>query len=290
MIDLILDPREFRILDRLRLVPRKSFTGKIRGERLTKKKGISIDFSDYRDYVDGDDLRHMDWNVLARLDTPIVKTYQDEEDLAVHLILDASLSMDFGQPNKLDFAIKLACAFGYIGLCSGDAIYPLATTSVRKSSALRGRGQYNRLAIWANNIDRTGKVGISKTLRSFAQSSARPGLAIVISDGMDEEIESGIKHVAGRGHEILFIQVLSQLELDPDIEGDLRLIDVESGSGVEITASSATLRTYRENVMAHNLLIAETVTAMGGRYHLVGSDESLVSFVQGFLKKSGWVA
>ncbi|MEZ5163391.1 MAG: DUF58 domain-containing protein [Fimbriimonadaceae bacterium] len=96
MSDLILSPREFRLLEGVRLNPRKSFLGRVRGERVTKRTGISIEFADYRDYTEGDDLRHLDWNVLARLDTPIVKTYQDEEDLAVHLLVDLSPSMNFG--------------------------------------------------------------------------------------------------------------------------------------------------------------------------------------------------
>src|SRR6476659_4953467 len=113
----LLDPREFRVLEGLRFNPRKSFTGKIRGERLTTKKGISIEFSDYRDYTEGDDLRHLDWNVLARLEAPIMKTYRDEEDLAVHLLLDGSASMDFGESSKFEAAKRIATAIGYVGLC-----------------------------------------------------------------------------------------------------------------------------------------------------------------------------
>src|SRR5690242_7545435 len=122
MMNLLLDSREFRLLEGLRLNPKKSFTGRIRGERLTKKKGISIEFSDYRDYTEGDDLRHLDWNVLARLETPIMKTYRDEEDLAVHMLLDGSASMDFGEPTKFEAAQRMAAAFGYVGLCAGDAV------------------------------------------------------------------------------------------------------------------------------------------------------------------------
>src|SRR5690348_18424364 len=107
---LVLEPKEFRLLEGLRLNPRKSFGGKVRGERLTKKKGISIEFADYRDYAEGDDLRHLDWNVLARLDSPIMKTYRDEEDLAVHLLVDGSASMEFGEPTKLEGAKRIAAA------------------------------------------------------------------------------------------------------------------------------------------------------------------------------------
>ena len=109
-MSLILSPTEFRILEGMRLAPKRSFHGRIRGERLTRRKGISIEFADYRDYSEGDDLRHLDWNVLARLETPVMKTYQDEEDLAVYLVVDATGSMSFGEPSKLVFAKKLAAA------------------------------------------------------------------------------------------------------------------------------------------------------------------------------------
>src|SRR5438105_6787237 len=108
-----LDPRDFRVLEGLRLLPRKSFGGRVRGERLTSKRGISIEFADYREYADGDDLRHLDWNVLARLATPVTKTYRDEEDLAVHLLVDTSSSMQFGEPSKQEAAKRYACALGF---------------------------------------------------------------------------------------------------------------------------------------------------------------------------------
>ena len=136
----LLEPREFRVLEGLRFNPRKAFAGRIRGERLTRKKGISIEFSDYRDYAEGDDLRHLDWNVLARLEAPIMKTYRDEEDLAVHLLVDGSPSMEFGEPTKAQAANKLATALGFLGLAGGDAVY-LKRLGVREAPlpALRGR-------------------------------------------------------------------------------------------------------------------------------------------------------
>src|SRR5205814_89806 len=98
----LLSPAELRVFEQLRPNPRRTFGGQVRGERLTKTKGISIEFADYRDYAYGDDLRHLDWNVLARLEAPVIKTYQDELDLAVYLLLDCSRSMSFGDPSKHD--------------------------------------------------------------------------------------------------------------------------------------------------------------------------------------------
>ncbi len=290
-MNLLLDPREFRLLEGLRLNPKKSFTGRVRGERLTKKKGISIEFSDYRDYTEGDDLRHLDWNVLARLETPIMKTYRDEEDLAVHLLLDCSASMDFGEPTKFEAAKRVAVAIGYVGLCGGDAIYP-RMLGARQTSvpSLRNRSNFPRLVRWVEDGQAEGQEGFAVSVRAFAHASARAGLAVLISDGLDPQAASAIRAIGGRGHEVFFLQVLSDIELDPDLEGDLRLLDAETGGPVEVTANSFVLKEYRQNLGKHNDAIREAVLRVGGRYALVRATDSLEETVKRVLRREGWVA
>lgn len=291
MTKLILTSQEFRILEGLRLNPRKSFSGRVRGERLTKKKGVSIEFDDYREYSEGDDLRHLDWNVLARLEHPVVKTYRDEEDLAVHVLLDTSASMSFGEPTKLEYAKRLAAAFAYVALAGGDAVYTKAIGSRQQPSAgLRGRASYPRVAKWAVDQEPTGINELAQELKAFASSGARPGLAILITDAMDANVVQGIRMLAGRGHEVCLLQVLSDIELNPDLEGDLRLLDVERESPVEITANSYTLNAYKQNLTAHNTKLSEECLRMGGRYTLVVTGTPLDQVVKDTLKREGWVA
>ncbi|HXH60181.1 MAG TPA: DUF58 domain-containing protein [Fimbriimonadaceae bacterium] len=291
MARLVLTPSEFRILEGLRLNPRKSFSGRVRGERLTRKKGVSIDFDDYREYSDGDDLRHLDWNVLARLEHAVVKTYRDEEDLAVHLLVDTSASMSFGEPSKLDYAVRLACAIGYVALAGGDAVYArtLGARS-RPMAAMRGRGSYPRLARWADDLKPEGEFALAREIRSFAISGARPGLAVIVSDGMDPEVFNAVRVLGGRGHEVTFLQVLSEVELRPDLEGDLRLLDVEDKSSVEVTANSMTMREYAQRLEAHNQRLVEECTRMGGRCSLVEVGTPLDKVVRDVLRRGGWVA
>lgn len=290
-MNLLLDPREFRLLEGLRLNPKKSFAGRVRGERLTKKKGISIEFSDYRDYTEGDDLRHLDWNVLARLETPIMKTYRDEEDLAVHLLLDCSASMDFGEPTKFSTAVRIAAAIGYIGLCGGDAVYPrLLGTRQPPPPGLRGRASFPRLVRWLEAAKCEGQDGLSACLRGFAHASTRAGIAVVISDGLDPQVSNAIRGLGGRGHEIFFLQVLSDVELDPDLEGDLRLLDAEGGNPVEITANSYALKEYRQNLARHNDALREAILRVGGKHSLVRATDPLEETVKQVLRREGWVA
>ena len=174
MSRLVLTPSEFRILEGLRFSPRKSFHGRVRGERLTKKKGVSIEFDDYREYVEGDDLRHLDWNVLARLEHPVIKTYRDEEDLAVHLLLDTSSSMSFGEPAKLEYAKRLACALGYVALCGGDAVYPRAIGAREQPlPGLRGRVSYPKLARWATSAEPVGTQRIDRDEHQMSRIARR---------------------------------------------------------------------------------------------------------------------
>lgn len=290
-MNLLLEPREFRLLEGLRLNPKKTFTGRVRGERLTKKKGISIEFSDYRDYSEGDDLRHMDWNVLARLETPIMKTYRDEEDLAVHLLLDGSSSMDFGEPTKFSVGVRIAAALGYVGLCGGDAVYPrlLGARNVSAPS-MRSRSSFPRLTKWLEGATPEGQEGLASSLRTFAHGSGRAGIAVVISDGLDPQAPNAIRGLGGRGHEIFFIQILSEVELDPDLEGDLRLLDAEGGKPVEITANSYALKEYRQNLAKHNEALRDSVLRVGGRFAMVRTGQPLEDLVKQVLRREGWVA
>jgi uncharacterized protein (DUF58 family) len=292
MSTMLLEPREFRLLDGLRLNPRKSFGGKVRGERLTKKKGVSIEFADYREYAEGDDLRHLDWNVLARLDASVIRTYRDEEDLALYVLLDASASMGFGEPTKFEAATRLACAMGYVGLNGGDAVVPrILGKREPNPSTMRGRASYPKLAAWASqprDIEES-KGGLTASLKLFAATSTRNGVALLISDGLDPDISTAIRTLGGRGHEVLFLQILSDVEIDPDLEGDLRLLDAESGKPTEITANSYALKEYKHRLQNHNQTIIEAIRRVGGRHALIQPDQPVERVLQNVLKREGWV-
>lgn len=286
----LLDIRDVRVLERLRLKPRKSFTGRVRGERLSKEKGVSLEFKDYREYADGDDLRHLDWNVLARLGVPIVKTYQDEEDLPVYLLVDCSKSVDYGEPNK-GYAVKrLAAAFGVVASRAGDSVMGVCLNDgVNRTRFLRGRRGTVQLMGWLESLRMEGVRPVSYHLRQAAKTMNRTGVAVILTDGMDQSLGGAMAQLMAAGHEIWVVQVLSPFELDPGIEGDLRLIDSESGAAVEITANGPTLAEYQKNLAAHNSGLEESVKRCGGRYALVGSDAGVSQVFGEIFKKGGWV-
>lgn len=290
-MDLVLEPRELRILEGVRFNPRNSFTGKVRGERITTKRGVSIEFSDYRDYSDGDDLRHLDWNVLARLEAPIVKTYRDEEDLAVYVLLDSSASMNFGEPSKFALAQKAAAACSLLALASGDALY-LQSLGIRTAppARMRGRGAYPQAANWIRACGSEGTVSLAQSIRQFAGSSVRAGLVILITDGLEPEFPTAIRTLGGRGHEVFLLQILSEEELNPDIEGDLKLIDAENGGSVELTANSFALKQYQAALRQHNEAAREAVLRIGGKFASIHSSDSLEDVFKTTFRKGGWVS
>src|SRR6266849_4287062 len=118
----LLDPDFLARLEQLELVSRKIFMGRMKGERRSKRKGQSVEFADYRNYVIGDDLRHLDWNLFARLERLFIRLFMEEEDLHVYILVDNSLSMDFGKPTKLHYAKQVAAALGFIGLVNLDRV------------------------------------------------------------------------------------------------------------------------------------------------------------------------
>src|SRR5262249_22079031 len=151
----LLDPKFLARLEQLELVSRKIFQGRMKGERLSKKKGQSVEFADYRNYVVGDDLRHLDWNLFARLDRLFIRLFMEEEDLHLYLLIDNSLSMDFGTPTKLHYAKQVAAALGFVGLVNLDRVVIEAFNDrlVQSMPAARGRRSLWRLLDFLGQLE-----------------------------------------------------------------------------------------------------------------------------------------
>jgi len=290
-MDALLEPRDLKLLANWRLNPRRTFAGRVQGERLTTRRGISIEFADYREYVEGDDLRHLDWNVLARLDNAVVKSYRDEEDLAVHLLIDASPSMDFGAPSKLFAAKRLGAALGSIALAGGDAVFVrVLGRREQPQPAMRGRPGFSRLLRAIEAVGPRAGGRLAPALLEFAKTETRRGITILLSDGFDPAAPGAVRALGGRGFEVLFLQVLADEDLAPPLEGDLRLIDDEGGEPAEITANSSVLKEYERRLGEHNAELQHAVLRAGGRYALVRARTPLETLISSVWRRDGWVA
>ncbi|MBM4081613.1 MAG: DUF58 domain-containing protein [Planctomycetes bacterium] len=237
-----------RKLEYLVVVARKIFAGRIRAQRRTKRFGSGVQFADYRSYVQGDDFRYVDWNAYVRFEHLFLKLFEEEEDLHIYLLLDASRSMDFGQPRKFDYARRLAAAIGYIGLASLDRINvtPFAESLGRQLSTMRGKGQVFNLLRFLSRLEVMTQTDFGQALAKFAHQRHHHGLAVVISDFFDPAgYVRGLNCLRFNGFEVFAIQVLAHAESNPTELGDLRLLDVETSLGRNVTVNERLLRTYR---------------------------------------------
>ena len=244
----LLSPDFLAQLERLALLSRRAFRGRVKGERRSPRKGISVEFSDYRPYGLGDDLRYVDWNIYGRLDRLYVKLFVDEEDLCLHLLLDASASMGFGSPSKLAYGARLAAGLGFVGLVNLERV---GVGMVRERLAegvgpSRGRSQILPLMDLLSRARPTGGTSLNEALGAWGLRTREPGLAVLISDLMDPAgYERGLKSLLEHRHDLHVIHLLAAEEMNPVWGGDLRLEDVESGETRDLTLDAEAMRVYR---------------------------------------------
>src|SRR5437868_2838614 len=174
----LLEPQFLARLEQLELVSRKIFLGRLKGERRSKRKGQSVEFADYRNYVVGDDLRFLDWNLLARLDRLFLRLFMEEEDLHVYLLIDHSLSMNFGNPTKLHYAKQVAAGLGFIGMCNMDrvVIQGFADKLSQASEPLRGRRSLGRMLTYLDKVQASGHGDLAECMRTFTLRCSGKGV------------------------------------------------------------------------------------------------------------------
>ena len=245
------------------------------------KRGTSVEFADYRNYTPGDDLRQLDWNIYARLERPYIKLLEDEEDLAVHLILDCSASMNYPEDaeadhHKLLFAKRVFAGLAYVSLTSNDRLMLTAMNDngLNHFGPVRGRGQGVAMLRYVHRVEADGITDLNIMLKDYAVRVSRPGLVIVISDMFSPTgYVDGINALLSKGHEVVLIHVLAPEEVTPPLTGDLRLVDVETGAAQEVTID-ATMRTiYQQRLEAWQQDIRQECVRRGAQYLMVQSDE-----------------
>jgi uncharacterized protein (DUF58 family) len=241
-------------LEKLSFLSRRSHVGRVKGERKSPRRGSSVEFADYRPYEIGDDLRYVDWNAFARLNRLYLKVFMDEEDLCIHLILDGSASMDFGDTTgqgtpvtKFQYGVRLAAALAFVGLANLERV-GVAVFRDRLSEGwlpTRGRNQFLPLAEFLGNLVPAGATRFNEAVEQYAQRAKDTGLAVIISDLLDPGgYEKGLRSLMERRFDIHVIHVLARDELHPPFGGDLELVDAETGDVREVSVDAETLRAY----------------------------------------------
>lgn len=250
-------------------------SGQLQGERRSHKRGQSVEFADFRPYTPGDDFRRIDWNAYARLERFFIKLFVEEEDLTVHLLVDVSRSMDWGQPNKLDYSLRAAGALGYIALAGLDRVTVTVLGATSSGNGKRAyfaphRGKQSAAALFSfleaflptdqspvkSNFNSASH--LNQEIQSYAARATSPGPIIIISDFFEtlsqspnsqipkgHNVTQSLNSLAAKGFEVTLLHTLSPDEFNPDLTGDLKLLDSENGAEVEITVDFDLLQRYR---------------------------------------------
>jgi uncharacterized protein (DUF58 family) len=288
-----------RRLERLTLVSRKRLIGQGQGDRRSLRKGSSLEFADYRHYVEGDDPARVDWNIFSRTDSLFVRLYEEEEVLNVHLLVDASRSMDWGEPSKLRFARRLAGALGYIALNAANRLFvwPLSASSTSYGPAW-GRGRAGPMLNFLDEF-KPAQSGtpvlagfnappdLDQSLNTF--TSRAGGLIVLVSDLLSPSWERALSRLGGRSGDIVVLHTLSPQELRPTLGGDVRLIDRETGAAVSVTLNNDALRLYGQRLDEWRRTVESFCARHGMGYVPIDTETPLETLVFDTLRRRGIV-
>lgn len=272
------------------------------GPRISPRPGTSAEFSDYRTYVAGDDFRRVDWNAYARLDRLMLRLYLGEEDLSVHLFVDTSASMRWGEPAKDTAARSIAAALAYVGLSGFDRL-GVAGFAGRVTGLLRPqRGRQSCPRVWGS-LRRLGSQGADAGAGAASDFAAllpvarslRPGITVILSDFLTQEdlqasLGTALAALRGARQQVTLLQVLAPQELDPAVSGDVALTDVETGAQVEVTVTPSLIAAYRQALEEHTERLRALARAHQALYLRVRSDEALDLVVVDVFRRIGLLA
>jgi uncharacterized protein (DUF58 family) len=288
----LLPPDLMAQLERLELVTRKIFRGRMKGERRSRRKGQSVEFADFRGYVPGDDLRFLDWNLYARLDKLIVKLFLEEEDLHFFTLIDASLSMDFGTPTKLEYAKQLAAALAFVGLIRADRVRIETLGQLRHVEApvFRGRRSVWRMLHYLEGIEAGENTPLAEGVKNFCIRNSGKGIVVLVTDLMDKQgYESALRYLVSQRLDVYIVHVLSQEELAPAVKGDLKLVDCEDQEIAEITVSAPLLARYQSTLNAFISGVQEFCNRRGMNYLLANNQTPVKDLIGSYLRRRGLV-
>ena len=283
----LFDEAFLRRLEQLELASRRLTAGRMKGERRSIRRGQSVEFADYRNYTNGDDLRQLDWNVYARLEKLFIKLFVEEEDVTVHVLVDASASMNFGDPNKLDFARRAAGALAYLGLAHLDRVSVAFLGDGHASTLrpLRGKGRVFEVFRFLSEPRPERLTGLAAAAREYAGRLRGSGPLLLISDLMDSGYLDALRDLAGTRCQLSVLHVLSPEELDPEVPPDARLVDAETGAGIEVSGDDDLVDRYRARLADWQAEIGTFCARRGGSYVSVPSEMDLADLLFDVLRR-----
>jgi uncharacterized protein (DUF58 family) len=250
--DDLFDDEFQRKLEYLALVSRRVFSGRLRAERRTKKTGSGVEFADHRDYQPGDDFRTLDWSAYQRFERLLVRLYEEEEDLAIYLILDTSGSMAFGaerRADKLRYAKKIVAALAYVGLANLDRVSVVTTSDrvMERMPETRGKARIFKAFRFLRTVEAEGTTDLGDAMKTFVAQNKRRGLAVLVSDLYDPKgFERGVNVLRYNKFDPFVVHVVDPADARPNLQGDVLLYDCETGDEREVTVTAKVLERFAQ--------------------------------------------
>lgn len=284
----IFDESFFAKLNRLKLAAHIRLDRGQSGGRKSSAKGSSVEFSDFREYLPGDDIRRIDWNVYGRLDKLFVKQFMEEKEAVYHIFIDTSGSMNFGEKKKSVMALQLAAVFAWLVLGQLDRVHLMTFREGKlgKLAPVTGKGSFQNVLKELEQVEFSGTTRISEAVR-HGQFSGN-GISILISDFFDPEgIDEAVRFLTFKRQEVLLVQVLAREEVEVETEGTVALCDMETQEEVRVSMTRQTLRVYQETLQRHNQALEALAKRYNCAYLSVVADEELEKVVFETLRQKG---
>ena len=260
------------------------------GNRKSRSKGSSVEFSDFREYSMGDDFRRIDWNAYGRFDKLFVKLFMEEREAMVNIFIDSSSSMYFGEPKKSLTAQKLSGVLAYLALNNLDrvCINSLSGVLVKQSAVFNGRGAFQRCAGFLEDMQFDGTTDLNSCIKKKEFKGS--GVSIILSDFFTTGgIEDAVKYLLYKKQQVVLVHILAPEELDPAMEGQIRLLDSETGEARDISVTPVLLKQYEKELKAFMNNIREYCSRMGVGYIQVSSEGLIEKIVFEEFTKAGIV-
>lgn len=282
----MLDAKFYDALVRLRLSIGHKSSMSMSGNRKSVQKGSSAEFSDFREYMPGDDIRRIDWNAYARLDKLFIKEYMEEKEAVVSILIDTSASMNYGEEKKSELALSIAAALSYLALSGMDRVVVYDMKRMANPYIVTGgKKGYPRLLKWLEQLSFDGAADIHTAIRQMALKG--PGMTILISDfltdsvvnGPEDEIEKLMKYLDYRRQKTVMLHVMAEEELEIGLSGTYHLIDMESQEQLRITMNAEAIRDYQKGLQNFLNKLQQSCRRTGSSYVLCSTARDLYQLI-----------
>jgi uncharacterized protein (DUF58 family) len=281
-VSALFDSEFLKKIEQMSLHIHLAMDGASAGNRKSRSKGSSVEFSDYREYTHGDDFRRVDWNAFGRFEKLFIKLFMEEREAPVSIFLDVSKSMDWGEPNKSIASRRLAAALSYVSLSSFDrvSLFCVDETIQAMCRDVRGKNFFHRVTSLLENVEYSGKSNMQAAVEGLHISGTK-GITVLISDFFTQgSFNELIKYCKYKKQEVYVCHILSPQELEPDINESIRLIDSETKESIDITVTPALLDSYCRAVNVFRNEIEKVCFKWGANYYRFSSAQLLEEMIK----------